>query len=245
MDVSDNTTIDEIADGIYRIAVFVPDIGPTGFTFNQFLINADEPMIYHTGPRAMFPLVSAAIRTVLPVSSLRWIGFGHVEADECGAMNLFLAAAPQSQVVHSQIGCLVSVGDLADRPPRPMEHYEVLDLGGKRLRHIDTPHVPHGWDARAMMEETTGTMFCGDLFTHVGRGPAVTESDLLEQASEAEDMFLSTALTPHTAATIATLAEFKPLTLAVMHGSSYRGSGATALRGLADLYAERFTAAQE
>jgi flavorubredoxin len=245
MEVAPNTTIDEIVEDIFRISVWVSDIGPTGFTFNQFLIRAEEPMIFHTGPRGMFPMVSAAIETVLPVSSLRWIGFGHVEADECGAMNQFLAAAPNSQVVHSQIGCLVSVNDLADRPPRPMEHYEVLDIGGKRLRHIDTPHVPHGWDARAMFEETTGTMFCGDLFSHVGKGPALTESDLLGPADEAEEMFQSTALTPHLPATIATLAEFRPLTLAVMHGSSYQGDGGTALRGLAGLYAERFNAATQ
>src|SRR5882757_4730085 len=172
MEAAPNTTIDEIAPDIYRIAVFVPDIGPTGFTFNQFLIDAGQPMIFHTGPRAMFGLVSAAIETVLPVSSLRWIGFGHVEADECGAMNSFLAAAPDAQVVHSAIGCMVSVNDLADRPPRPMAHDEVIDLGGKRIRHLDTPHVPHGWDARAMYEETTQTLFCGDLFTHTGRGAA-------------------------------------------------------------------------
>jgi flavorubredoxin len=245
MEIAPNTTIDEIAEDIYRISVFVSDIGPTGFTFNQFLINAEQPMIFHTGPRGMFPLVSNAIESVLPVSSLRWIGFGHVESDECGAMNNFLAAAPAAQVVHSAVGCLVSVNDLADRPPKPMEHYEVLDLGGKRMRHLDTPHVPHGWVARAMFEETTVTLFCGDLFTHTGRGPAVTESDLLEPANDAEDMFQSTCLTPHLASTIATLAEFRPLTLAVMHGSSYRGDGGTALRGLAALYDARFKADME
>lgn len=242
MQVSPDTTVDEIADGIYRIAVFVPDIGPTGFTFNQFLIAAEQPMIFHTGPRGMFPLVSAAIETVLPVSSLRWIGFGHVEADECGAMNLFLAAAPEAQVTHSAIGCMVSVNDLADRPPHPMADGDVLDLGGRRMRHLDTPHVPHGWDARVMYEETTGTLFCTDLLAHVGRGPALTSSDLVEQAGQAEGMFRGTSLTPQTAPTIRRLAELAPTTLAIMHGSSFSGDGAAALHHLGDFYADMFDA---
>ncbi|MGQ0464987.1 MAG: MBL fold metallo-hydrolase [Sporichthyaceae bacterium] len=240
MQVLPDVEIDEIADGIYRIAVFVPDIGPTGFTFNQFLIAAEQPMIFHTGPRGMFPLVSTAIETVLPVSSLRWIGFGHVEADECGGMNSFLAAAPQAQVTHSAIGCMVSVNDLADRPPHPMADGDVLDLGGKRMRHLDTPHVPHGWDARVMYEETTGTLFCGDLFSHVGRGPALGSSDILGPAGEAEGMFKSTSLTPHTAPTIRRLAELAPTTLAIMHGSSFSGDGAAVLGDLGGFYADMF-----
>ncbi|HEX3462385.1 MAG TPA: MBL fold metallo-hydrolase, partial [Acidimicrobiales bacterium] len=151
------TKVDEVADGIYRISTFVPDIGPTGFTFNQFLINADEPLLFHTGHRSMFPAVTEAIATVVPVDRLRWITFGHVESDECGAMNDFLAAAPQSEVAHGAMGCLVSLNEMADRPPRMLADGDVLDLGGKRVLHLDTPHVPHGWEARVLYEETTRT----------------------------------------------------------------------------------------
>lgn len=240
METAPGTTIDEIAEGIYRIATFVPEIGPTGFTFNQFLIAADEPAIFHTGPRAMFPLVSAAIETVLPVTSLRWITFGHLESDECGAMNSFLAAAPNATVAQGAMSCMVSINDMADRPPRPLANDEVLDLGGRRLRHIDTPHVPHGWDARVLYEEVTGTLFCGDLFSHLGSGPAITSADLVEAADQAETMFESTCLTPNTVPTIRALADLAPTTLAVMHGSSFSGDGATALRDLGERYATRF-----
>ena len=165
-------TVDEIADRIYRISTFVPEVSPEGFTFNQFLIAADEPLLFHTGPRGMFPLVAEAVATVLPVESLRWITFGHVESDECGAMNMWLAAAPHSQVAHGALGCDISLNDLCDRPPRSLAEGETIDLGGKRVRQISTPHVPHGWEAQVLFEETTGTLLCGDLFSQVGRGPA-------------------------------------------------------------------------
>ncbi len=142
------TRITEIADKTYRLSTFVPEVGPTGFTFNQFLIDDDQPLLFHTGPRAMFPLVSEAIASILPVEQLRWITFGHLESDECGAMNLFLSAAPSAEVAHGLMGCMVSLNDLCDRPPVPLADGEVLELGTHRLRHIDTPHVPHGWDAR-------------------------------------------------------------------------------------------------
>ena len=237
------TQLDEIVEGIFRLSSFVPDIGPTGFTFNQFLVQAEEPLLFHAGPRAMFPSVSEAIARVLPVESLRWITFGHVEADECGAMNLFLAAAPRAEVAHGALGCMVSLDDLADRPPVPMADGDVLDLGDKRVRHIDTPHVPHGWEARVLFEETTGTLLCGDLFTHLGNGPALTESDIVEPASAAEDIFRASSLHPSTAASVRSLAELRPQTLAVMHGSSFTGDGASALERLADDYETRITAA--
>jgi flavorubredoxin len=237
------TTVDEIADRIFRFSTLVPDIGPTGFTFNQFLIDADEPLLFHTGLRALFPTVSAAIATVTPVERLRWITFGHLEADEAGAMNLFLAAAPDAQVAHGALGCMVSVNDLADRLPRPLGPDETVDLGGKRIRNIDTPHVPHGWDAHVLYAETTGTLLCGDLLTQVGNGPALTDGDLLDAAAQAEDMFGSTCLTPATAPTIRTLAALEPRTLAIMHGSSYNGDSAGALRALADDYDARLAAA--
>lgn len=238
------TRVDEIADRIFRLSTFVPDIGPTGFTFNQFLVDADEPLLFHTGPRGMFPLVSQAIGTVMPIERLRWITFGHVEADECGAMNRFLEAAPDAQVAHGALGCMVSINDMADRPPRPLGDGEVIDLGGKRVRHIDTPHVPHAWEARVLYEETTNTLLCGDLFSAVGDGPAVTTGDVVEAAGQAEDIFGATCLTPNTAPTIRRLADLKPTTLAIMHGSSYSGDGAKALLSLADEYDRRLVAAE-
>jgi flavorubredoxin len=237
--------IDEIADRIYRLSAFVPDIGPTGFTFNQFLIEAEEPLLFHTGARHMFGDISAAVSTILPVESLRWITFGHVESDECGAMNLFLASAPEAQVAHGGLGCLVSLDDLADRPPRPLADGEVIDLGGKRVRHIDTPHVPHGWEARVLYEETTGTLLCGDLFTHLGNGPALTHDDIVEPAGVAEDVFHATALAPSTGPTLRALADLGPNTLALMHGSSFAGDCAAALRRLAGDYDARIAAAAQ
>jgi len=242
---SPTTTVDEIADGIYRLSTWVPDVAPpAGFTFNQFLVVAEEPLLFHTGPRAMFPLVSEAVSRVVPVETLRWITFGHVESDECGSMNQWLAAAPQSQVAHGLLGCLVSLNDLADRPPRPLAGGEVIDLGGKRVRQIDTPHVPHGWEAQVLFEETTGTLLCGDLFSHVGSGPALTEGDVVEPAMEAEAMFRSTAMAPDTAAVMRRLGELAPSTLAIMHGSSYSGDGAKALSDLAAAYEAQYLSPQ-
>ena len=237
------TRVDEVADHIYRLSTFVPDIGPTGFTFNQFLIDADEPAIFHTGPRGMFPLVSEAIESVLPVERLRWIMFGHLEADECGAMNLFLAAAPNSQVAHTAIGCMVSINDLADRPPVPIEPDGTYDLGGKKLRNIDTPHVPHGWDAHVIYEETTGTLFCGDLLSQVGDGPALTSNDVVEAAIQTEDLFGASCITPDSAPTVRRLAQLDPTALAIMHGSSYHGDSGKTLLALADDFDRRLAAA--
>ena len=233
------TRVDEIAERIYRLSTFVAGIGPTGFTFNQFLIDADEPAIFHTGPRGMFAPVSEAVASVLPLDRLRWIMFGHLEADECGAMNLFLEVAPNAQVAHTTIGCLVSINDLADRAPVAIAPDGTFDLGGRRIRSIDTPHVPHGWDAHVIYEETTATLFCGDLLTQVGDGPALTAGDLIGAAAHAEDMFASTCLTPQTAPTIRRLAELSPTTLAIMHGSSYNGEAGKALHELADAYEHR------
>lgn len=231
-----NTRTDEIADRIYRISTCVPEAAPGGFTFNQFLVDADEPLLFHTGPRRMFPLVSAAVARVMPLERLRWITFGHVEADELGAMNLFLAAAPRAEVAHGTVGCMVSLDDLADRPPRRLADGEVIDLGGRRVRHLDTPHVPHGWEARVLFEETTRTLFCGDLFTHAGDGPALTETDVVEPATIAEGLFLASSLAPSTAPTIRRLAGLEPQTLALMHGSSTRTRCSDQLRELADRY---------
>ncbi|QGG97144.1 oxygen-binding di-iron domain-containing protein [Actinomarinicola tropica] len=235
--------IDEIADDVYRISTWIPDVTPEGFTFNQFLLVADEPMLFHTGPRGLFPLVAEAVSTVVAVESLAWISFGHVESDECGAMNMWLAAAPDSQVAFGALGCDVSLNDLCDRPPRALAEGEVIDLGGKRVRQISTPHVPHGWEAQVLFEETTGTLLCGDLFTGIGASPALVESDVVGPALAAEGMFHATALAPHTGATLRGLAELAPSTLAIMHGPSYRGDGGQALRDLAAGYDEMTEAA--
>ncbi|MCU1458099.1 MAG: fold metallo-hydrolase [Actinomycetia bacterium] len=237
------TNIDEIASGIYRLSTLVPDIGPTGFTFNQYLIDDEEPLLFHTGPRAMFPLVSEAISTVLPVDTLRWITFGHLESDECGSMNEFLAAAPNAQVAHGAMGCMVSFNDLANREPVPLADGQILELGSHRVRHIDTPHVPHCWEARVLHDETTGTLFCGDLFTQFGPGPATTDDDILAAAGMAEDVFRASCLTPQTGTTVRALAELGPSTLAVMHGSCYTGDGSAALLALADDYDARLAGA--
>jgi flavorubredoxin len=229
-------TVNEIADGIYRISTWIPDVSPEGFTFNQFLVTGEESLLFHTGPRGLFPLVAEAVATVRPVESLRWITFGHVEADECGSMNMWLAAAPQSQVAHGALGCDVSLNDLCDRPPRPLDEGEVIDLGGKRLRQVSTPHVPHGWEAQVFYEETTRTLLCGDLLSQIGAGPAITTDDVTEAAFRAEEMFHATCLAPHTATTIRQLGALEPTTLAIMHGSSFQGDGRQVLDGLAAGY---------
>jgi flavorubredoxin len=231
-------TVTEIADGIFRLSTFFPEITAQGFTFNQFLIRAEEPLLFHTGLRAMFPQVREAVGKIVPVERLRWITFGHVEADECGSMNQWLSVAPNSLVAHGGTGVMVSLNDMADRAPRAMEDGEVLDLGGKRVRHIDTAHVPHGWEARLLFEETTQTLLCGDLFTHVGNGPALTVGDIVGPAREAEMIFHASALTPTTGATIRSLAALAPKTLAVMHGSSFNGDAGKALRELGEMYDE-------
>ena len=237
------TKVDEIAPRIYRLSTFVPEIGPTGFTFNQFLLDDDEPLLFHTGHRSMFRSVQGAIERVLPVNRLRWITFGHVESDECGAMNELLAVAPHTEVAHGGLGCVVSLNEMAERTPRPLADGETIELGTKRVRHIDTPHVPHGWEARVLYEETTGTLLCGDLFTHLGDGPALTDEDILGPAGEAEDVFSYSSLAPSTPTTIERLAELAPRTLALMHGSSFTGDCAGALRALADSYRTRLCSA--
>ncbi|HEX2593929.1 MAG TPA: hypothetical protein VHL34_20685 [Rhizomicrobium sp.] len=237
------TTVHEIADGIFRLSTFVPEISPAGFTFNQYLVQAEQPLLFHCGGRGFFPSVSAAANAVLPVESLRWISFGHVESDECGSMNDWLAAAPNAQVAHGMTACMVSLNDLANRPPRPLAHGEVIDLGGKRVRWIDTPHVPHAWESGLMFEETTGTLFTGDLFTHFGNGPAIGSTSIVPPAIQAEDAFHSSALTPATAPTIRALKELNPKRLAVMHGTCFEGDCAAELEALAAYYEGQLKAA--
>jgi flavorubredoxin len=238
------TNVDQIADNVYRLSTFIPEIGPTGFTFNQFLIDAEEPLLYHTGMRGLFPLVSEAIGQVLPLQRLRWISFAHVEADECGAVNELLATSPQAQVVHGALGCMLSLNDLCDRPPKGLADGEVLELGGAGLKHrvlgIPTPHVPHNWESHILFEQESRTLFCGDLVTQLGDGPAVTDADLVDAAIAAEEVFGQTSLGPAIPATYRRLAELEPRTLAVMHGSSYNGDCSALLHTMADVYEERF-----
>jgi len=230
------TTVDEIAPDIFRLSTFVPDVGPTGFTFNQFLVRDDEPFLFHTGMRQLFPAVREAIGRVLPVESLRWISFAHVEADECGSMNEFLAVAPDAQVVHGGLACMVSLNDLADRPPRPMDDGEVLVTGRHRMRFVPTPHVPHNWESGLWFDETTGTLFAGDLFTSLGDGPALVTESIVDAAITGEEVFHATSIGAATVPTLRRLADLGPTTLATMHGSSYSGDGAAQLLELADAY---------
>jgi flavorubredoxin len=235
------TRIAEIADGIYRLSTFVPEIAPpAGFTFNQFLVLGDEPLLFHTGLRRMFPLVRDALARIIPPERLRWIAFGHYEADECGALNEWLAVASQAEAAHGHTGCLVSLNDMADRTLRMLADGEAVDLGGgRRVRWLDTPHIPHGWDAGVLHEEASGTLLCGDLFTQAGDGPALTGGDVVGPAIAAEDLFGFSSLNPGMGATIRRLAGLSPRTLALMHGPSFAGDGAAALRALADDYDRR------
>lgn len=235
------TRIDEIADGIFRLSTFVPEVAaPAGFAFNRFLVLGEEPLLFHTGLRKMFGQTWDAVNRIVPGERLRWITYGHIEADECGALNEWLAAAPNAQAAHGAIGTSVSLNDLADRPPRALADGEVIELGrGKRVRYLDTPHTPHGWDAGLLYEEATGTFLCGDLFSQVGDGPALTRGDIVGPAIAAEDMFQSASLHPTMGATLRRLAALAPRTLALMHGPAFEGDGAAALHALADDYDRR------
>jgi flavorubredoxin len=221
------TNVHEIADGIYRINTPVDIPGGPAFNFNQYLLVDDAPLLFHTGPRALFPLVREAIAAVMPIERLRYVGFSHVEADE--------SAAPQAVPLCGQVAALVSVNDLADRPPRALADGETLTLGRHTVQWFDTPHVPHGWEAGLLRDTTTDTLFCGDLFTQGGAGTvALTEGDILgpsEAFRRAMDYF---AHAPQTAATLARLAQTRPRTLACMHGSAWRGDGGALLRHLAE-----------
>jgi flavorubredoxin len=231
-----DTRVDEIAPQIYRFSTFIPQ---AGIVFNQFLIDADEPLLFHTGQKSLFPSVNEAMTRVMDPARLRWISFGHYEADESGAMNDWLRVAPEATIAHGTIGVRTSIADQADRAPRSLADGDLLDLGSKRVRYIYTPHVPHGWDAGLMYEETTKTLFTSDLFTRRGDDGPETDVDIVGPALVMEDHGHATALTPATAPTIRRLAEMPIEALALMHAPVYRGNGPQALRDLADAYEAR------
>ena len=231
------TNVHEIAAGIFRISTPVPPTQmPGGFTFNQILVVDEDPLLFHTGPRRMFPLVREAVAHVLgDVKKLRYVGFSHVEADECGSINEWLAVAPRAEAVCSTIAAMVSMNDLADRPPRPLADGEELSLGQKRMRWLDAPHLPHNWECGYMFESTTKTLLCGDLFTHGGHEVVpLTESEVLSPSEAMRRAMGGVAIEAHTRALIDKLASTEPTTLALMHGSSYRGNGHALLKGLAE-----------
>jgi flavorubredoxin len=235
--------LDEVADGIYRISTYLPDVvAARGLTINQFLVLADEPLLVHTGLRTTFPETVAAVARLVPLERLRWLSFGHVEADECGAMNHFLAAAPQLEVAFGELGCRVSLGDMADRPPRSLAPGEAIDLGGRRVVVVPTPHAPHNLEAQVLYEETTRTLLCGDLFTQLGPGPAVTTGYLIDAALAAEEVLRTTTPGDAVPRALEHLADLEPRTLAVMHGSSFEGDGGAALRELARAWPAQPTA---
>lgn len=238
MNTALETKVDEIAPDIFRMSTWVPDITEHGFTFNQFLLTGDEPFLFHCGMRQLFPLVSAAIAKVIPLQRLRWISFAHVEADECGAVNLLLDAAPNAEVIHGPLACMLSLNDICDRAPVVAQEDCLHDIGGHRLRFIATPHVPHNWESGLWFDEATSTLLAGDLLTHTGQCQALTESDRVAPALEAESLFHATGLTTNLAPTLERLALLAPTTLALMHGASFAGDGAAQLRGLSDGYAE-------
>lgn len=230
------TNVHEIADGLYRINTPVSLPGDAaGFSFNQYLILDDEPLLFHTGPRKMFPLVREAVAALMPVERLRYLAFSHVEADECGSLNEWLAVAPQSVPVCGRIAALVSISDLADRPPRALADAEILSLGKHSVRWFDTPHLPHSWECGYLMEEQTRTLLCGDLFTQGGAGhPAVTEADILGPSEAFRQRLDYYSHTRHGGELLERLALAAPTTLACMHGSAWRGDGAALLRALSD-----------
>ena len=229
-----STNIQEIAAGIYRINT--PIAFPDGrvFSFNQYLVVDDAPLLFHTGPRRLFPVVSEAVASVIPLERLRYLGLSHVEADECGSLNELLAMAPEAVPLCSRLAAMVSIDDLSDRPARALADGEQLSLGRHTVEWIDTPHVPHGWECGLLMESLTRTLLCGDLFTQPGGGEsALTEADILEPSESFRQPMDYFAHAPQTAATLERLAQLEPHTLACMHGSAWQGDGGALLRRLA------------
>jgi flavorubredoxin len=229
------TKIDEIAPDVYRISIYVTDFN---LQFNHFLVKDIEPLLFHTGFKAMFPLVRDSVSAIINPSEIRWIGFSHFESDECGSLNQWLELAPNANVVCSVVGALVNLGDFAARPPKGMKENDLLSTGKYQFRFYHTPHLPHGWDAGVLFEETSKTLFCSDLFHQIGDVKALTEADVVEPSRSAMIEYQGGPLmnympyTPNTKRLLQGLAALKPRTLAIMHGSSFVGNGEQALLDL-------------
>lgn len=233
IDAETGTRVDEVAQAIYRISTPL-DVIPGGFTFNSYLIAGDEPLLFHTGYRKLFPSILKAIGKVMPAGKLRWIGGSHFEGDEFGALNELLAVAPQATAFGTEIGVLTSLNDFAIRPARGLADGEEFSVGGRKLKWLYTPHVPHGWDCGILFDHSTGTLLCGDLFTQPGANmPPVTESEILTASEGMRGMMDYYAHSTSTTATLERLASLRPSMLACQHGSAYRGDGAALLRELA------------
>ena len=236
-----NTNITEVAPDVYRISTFHPDYH---IEFNQFLIKDEQPFLMHTGLRKMFDITREAVAKIIDTAKLRWIGYSHFEPDECGALNEWLRIAPDAQAACSVVSGIVMLNDFADRPARSLSDNEVLDLGKHRLRFLATPHVPHGWDAGLFFEETDQTLLCSDLFFHARSADPLTESDIVGVARESILAGMNSPLahdmpyTPYTDRTLQRLAELEPRTLALMHGSTFRGNGREAIESLAGVIRE-------
>ncbi len=230
------SVVTEIAPEIYRISTFNPEFG---IQFNQFLVKDDQTFLMHTGMKKMFSTTLEAVSAVIDPAKIRWLGFSHFESDECGALNEWLKIAPQAQPVCSFVGATVMVNDFANRPARSLADGEVLETGRHRLRFLSTPHVPHCWDAGLFFEETDRTLLCSDLFFHPGEPEPITESDVVGRARDSILQNLSGAMakdmpyTPYTDATLRRLADLQPQTLALMHGSTFKGDGGKAITDLA------------
>lgn len=231
--INTNTRLDEIADGIYRISTRL-DVIPGGFTFNSFLVADDEPLLFHTGYRKLFPVIREAIENVMPVEKLRWIGGSHFEGDEFGALNELLAVAPEATPFGSEIGVLTSLNDYASRPARGFADGEEFSIGRRRMKWMYTPHVPHGWDCGILFDVSTQTLFSGDLFTQPGADmPPVTESEVLTASEGMRGMMDYYAHATSTPVILDRLAHLGPSLLACQHGSAYRGDGGALIRELA------------
>jgi flavorubredoxin len=238
--------IDEVAPDLYRVSIYVPQID---LQFNHFLIKDDEPLLFHTGMRRMFPEVREAVAKLIDLADLRWISWSHFEVDECGALNEWLAAAPKAEPICSQVGALVNIGDFSDRPPRALTKNDVVATGRHRYRFVPTPHLPHGWDAGVLFEEATGVLLCSDLFHQLGDVEPVTSTDILGRwdaaiaAYQAHPVLMDyVPLTPATERRLNELADLQPRVLAAMHGSTFIGDGGAALRSAAGVLRRRLGA---
>jgi flavorubredoxin len=228
-----DTRIDPISERIFRVSTFMPDGPPGGITFNQFILAAGEPLLFHTGSPRTFPAVRDAVASVVPPATIRWISSGHASRpDEYGALAAWMDIAPNATPLHGHAGCFLCLSDLSPRPPRAVADREVIDLGGLEVQWIDTPHVPGPWEAGVLFERTTGTLFCGDLFARTGPVPATTTDDIVDAAIAHDQLMHGHAITPDTGPTLRRLAELEPQRLALMHGPTFVGDGADALRRL-------------